>query len=221
METTNNDLPREEEQTTATQTNTTRKMKKRTWIILAALAAIVLWAVKAYNGMVTAEEGVKTAWGNVETVYQRRADLIGNLVATVQGAANYEKGTLTEVIEMRSKASSVQVDPTKLDQASLANFQQAQDALGSALQRGINVVVERYPELTATKNFQDLQAQIEGTENRISVERKKFNETAQGFNTLIRRFPKSVLASLFGFEAKAYFTAAEGADKAPEVNFEF
>lgn len=195
-------------------------MKKSTWIIIALVAVVVLWAVGAYNKMVRSEEDVKKAWGQVENVYQRRMDLIKNLVATVQGAANYEKGTLKEVIEMRSKAGSVQVDPNNLNEASIAKFQQAQDALGSALQRGINVVVERYPELTATQNFRDLQTQLEGTENRISVERHNFNESVQGYNTLIRRIPNNIIAGLFGFKGKGYFTAAEGADKAPEVEFD-
>ncbi len=196
-------------------------MKKTTWIILGIVAVIVIWAVSANNKMIRAEEGVKEGWSQVENVYQRRMDLIPNLVNTVKGAANYEKSTLTEVVEARSKASSVQVNADELTEANIAKFQQAQDNLGSALQRGINLTVERYPELTATQNFRDLQAQIEGTENRITVERQKFNTTVNAYNKLIRTFPNSLIASIFGHEKKGYFTAAAGADQAPTVEFEY
>ena len=195
-------------------------MKKSIWVIIAVVAVVVLWAISANNKMVGQEENVKKAWGQVENVYQRRLDLIPNLVKTVQGAAEFEKGTLTDVIEARSKASSVQLSADQLTEENIAAFQKAQDGLGSALSR-LLVTVERYPELKATESFRDLQAQLEGTENRISVERKNFNEAVQSYNTLIRRFPNSLIAGIFGFEKKGYFTAAEGADKAPEVNFEF
>lgn len=195
-------------------------MKKSIWVIIAVVAVVVLWAISANNKMVGQEENVKKAWGQVDNVYQRRLDLIPNLVKTVQGAAEFEKGTLTDVIEARSKASSVQLSADQLTEENIAAFQKAQDGLGSALSR-LLVTVERYPELKATESFRDLQAQLEGTENRISVERKNFNEAVQSYNTLIRRFPNSLIAGIFGFEKKGYFTAAEGADKAPEVNFEF
>ncbi len=196
-------------------------MKKTTWIILGVVAVIVIWAVCVNNNMIRAEEGVKEGWSQVENVYQRRMDLIPNLVNTVKGAANYEKSTLTEVVEARSKASSVQVKADELTEANIAKFQQVQDNLGSALQRGINLTVERYPELTATQNFRDLQAQIEGTENRITVERQKFNTTVKEYNKLIRTFPNSLIASIFGHEKMGYFTAAAGAEQAPTVEFEY
>ncbi len=196
-------------------------MKKTTWIILGIVAVVVVWAIAANNKMIRAEEGVKEEWSQVENVYQRRMDLIPNLVNTVKGAANYEKSTLAEVVEARSKAGSVQVNADELSEANIAKFQQAQDNLGSALQRGITLTVERYPELTATQNFRDLQAQIEGTENRITVERQKFNTTVKEYNKLIRTFPNSLIAAIFGHEKMGYFTATAGADQAPTVDFEF
>jgi LemA protein len=179
---------------------------------------IVSWGTKVYNGMVTMQESVTSQWGNVETAYQRRSDLIPNFVNTVKGAANFEQTTLTQVIEARAKATSVTIDPTKMTAENMQQFQQAQGQLSSALSR-LMVVVEQYPELKATQNFRDLQVELEGTENRISVERRKFNEVAQVYNTNIRRFPQNFLAGMFGFQAKPYFEAAEGADKAPEVKF--
>jgi LemA protein len=173
-----------------------------------------------YNGLVTSEETVNKAWANVESVYQRRADLIGNLVQNVQGAADFERGTLTDVIQARADATSVKIDPTNLNESNLAAFQQAQDQLSGTLSR-LLVSVERYPELKATQSFRDLQAQLEGTENRINVERQKFNEEAQTYNTKIRRFPQNIVAGMSGFEKKAYFQAAEGSDRAPEVKFDF
>lgn len=194
------------------------------WIVLIAVAAIVfigvVWGVRTNNRMITAEEGVSSAWAQVENVYQRRMDLIPNLVSTVKGAADFEKGTLEAVIDARSKATSVQVNADDLTEANIAAFQKAQDGLSSALSR-LMVTVERYPELKATQNFRDLQAQLEGTENRIAVERNKFNEVVKAYNTMIRKFPNSIIAGMGGFEKKGYFKAAEGADKAPEVNFEF
>ena len=189
-------------------------------IIVGILAVIVFWAVGIYNNMVKLDEETQQAWAQVENAYQRRADLIPNLVKTVQGAAEYEKGTLEGVIEARSKATSVQVDPSKLTEENIAAFQQVQDQLSSALSR-LMVVVERYPELKANQNFLELQAQLEGTENRIAVERKKFNEVVQQYNTTIRRFPNNIFAGMFNFDKKGYFKAKEGADEAPDVEFNF
>ena len=195
-------------------------MKKgRIWIIIIAIIAIlVLWFVKLNNRMVAAEEKAVQAWSQVENVYQRRSDLIPNLVATVKGAADFERGTLEAVIEARAKATSVTVDPSNLTEESMAAFQSAQDNLSQSLGR-LMVVIERYPELKANQNFLELQAQLEGTENRITVERRSFNETVQSYNTLIRKFPNSIIAGIAGFEKKAYFKAAEGTDKAPVVEF--
>jgi LemA protein len=196
---------------------------KKSWIILAIIVVVVLViysSVKGtYNTMVGMDEGVDASWAQVENVYQRRADLIPNLVNTVKGYASHEKETLEGVIEARSKATSVNLNADNLNPESLQQFQQAQDGLSSALSR-LMVVVERYPELKANQNFQDLQAQLEGTENRIAVERRKFNESAQAFNTYIRKFPKNIYANIFGFEKKAYFSAEKGAEKAPEVSFD-
>lgn len=185
------------------------------WIIVAIL---VIWLFSSYNGLVNKQEKTEAAWAQVENVYQRRADLIPNLVNTVKGAANFEKSTLTEVIEARSKATSVNVDPSNLTPESIAQFQKAQEGLSSALSR-LMVVVERYPELKATQNFSQLQAQLEGTENRIAVERRRFNEVVQDYNTSIRRFPGVIIASIMGFDRKGYFEAEEGSEKAPEVKF--
>jgi LemA protein len=168
--------------------------------------------------LVSREEGVNSQWSQVENVYQRRADLIPNLVNTVKGYANFEKATLTAVIEARSKATAVNINPKNLDAASLQKFQSAQDGLSSALSR-LMVVVERYPELKANQNFLELQAQLEGTENRITVERQKFNESAQEYNIYIRKFPKNIFSGMFGFQKKAYFEAQQGAEKAPQVQF--
>ncbi len=187
-------------------------------VIVGLVLLLVLMLSGRYNRLVTLEEGVTASWAQVENVYQRRADLIPNLVNTVKGYADFEQSTLTQVIEARAKATSVTIDPTNLNEASLQQFQQAQEGLGSALSR-LMVVVERYPDLKANQNFMDLQAQLEGTENRITVERRTFNETAQAYNTEIRRFPNNMLAGMFGFEKKAYFQAESGAEKAPEVQF--
>jgi LemA protein len=193
------------------------------WIIVVAFVGLivlgfVLWGVKAYNNMVTLQEGVTSQWGNVETQYQRRADLIPNFVNTVKGAAAFEQETLTRVIEARAKATQVTLDPTNMTAENMQQFQAAQGELSSALSR-LMVVVEKYPELKATQNFRDLQVALEGTENRISVERRKFNETALTFNTFIKRFPQNTLAGMFGFTARPYFESMEGAGKAPEVKF--
>jgi len=180
--------------------------------------AVVLWGTKVYNSMVTMQEGVTSQWGNVETQYQRRADLIPNFVNTVKGAANFEQSTLTQVIEARAKATQVTIDPTKMTAANMQQFQAAQGELSSALSR-LMVVVEKYPELKATQNFRDLQVELEGTENRISVERRNFNDIARAFNTYIKRFPQNFIAGMFGFTARPYFESMEGAEKAPQVTF--
>jgi LemA protein len=192
-------------------------------IIIGAVIALfilimVLWGVKVYNGMVTMGESVTSQWGNVETQYQRRMDLIPNFVNTVKGAANFEQQTLTQVIEARAKATSVTIDPKNLNEQSMAQFQQAQGQVSSALAR-LMVVVEQYPQLKATQNFRDLQVELEGTENRISVERRKFNEVALTYNTYIKKFPQSIIAGIGAFQVKPYFKSVEGAENAPKVNF--
>lgn len=195
---------------------------KRSWIIiivLVILGIIVYSSIKGtYNKMVTMDEAIGEKWAQVENVYQRRADLIPNLVNTVKGYASHEKETLTEVIEARSKATSVNIDPANLNPATIQQFQQVQDGLSQALSK-LMVVVERYPELKANQNFLELQAQLEGTENRIAVERRKFNTSVKEYNTYIRKFPKNIWAGIFGFEKKSYFEAEEGAEKAPTVEF--
>jgi len=178
----------------------------------------LLTAVPTYNKMVSYDEGVTSAWSQVENVYQRRADLIPNLVNTVKGYAEFEKETLTQVIEARSKATSVNISAENLNEQTLSQFQQAQDGLSSALSR-LLVVVEKYPDLKANQNFLELQAQLEGTENRIANEMMKFNDATKTYNVYIRKFPARIFASLFGFDDKPYFKAAEGADKVPEVKF--
>lgn len=187
-------------------------------VVLGAVLLVFLWAKNSYNSMVTKEEGVTSAWAQVENVYQRRADLIPNLVATVKGYAAHEQETLEGVVNARAKATQTTIDPANLTEESMKQFQAAQGELGSALQR-LMVVVERYPDLKANQSFLELQAQLEGSENRITVERQKFNETARAYNTYIRQFPKNILSGIFGFERKAYFEAAEGAETAPKVEF--
>lgn len=191
---------------------------KRITIVLLAVVSAFLFSSCGYNKMVEMDEQVSSAWAQVENVYQRRADLIPNLVNTVKGYAAHEKETLEGVIEARSKATSVQIDPEKLTPEAIQKFNQAQDGLSSALSR-LMVVVEKYPDLKANQNFLDLQAQLEGTENRIAVERKKFNETTQTYNAYIRKFPQVIYSGWFGFDKKSYFEAQQGADKAPEVQF--
>lgn len=187
-------------------------------VVLGAVLLVFLWAKNSYNSMVTKEEGVTSAWAQVENVYQRRADLIPNLVATVKGYAAHEQETLEGVVNARAKATQTTIDPANMTEESMKQFQAAQGELGSALQR-LMVVVERYPDLKANQNFLELQAQLEGSENRITVERQKFNETARAYNTYIRQFPKNILSGIFGFERKAYFESAEGAETAPKVEF--
>lgn len=190
---------------------------KRILFLLAIAATMSLQSCQ-YNTMVEKQEAVTAQWAQVENVYQRRADLIPNLVATVKGYADFEQETLTAVIEARAKATGITVDPTNLDASSIQQFQAAQDGLSSALSR-LMVVVERYPDLKANQNFLELQAQLEGTENRISVERKKFNDTARDYNTYIRKFPNNMIAGMFDFDKKEYFEADAGAEKAPKVEF--
>ncbi|MDD2289097.1 MAG: LemA family protein [Bacteroidales bacterium] len=195
-------------------------MKKGTiWIIIIAIIALlVMWFVRINNRMVEAQEQAVQAWAQVENVYQRRADLIPNLVNTVKGATDFEKGTLEAVIEARSRATSITVDPANLTEESMAAFQNAQDDLGKSLGR-LMAVVESYPELKANQNFLELQAQLEGTENRIAVERRTFNQVVQAYNVLIRKFPNSIVAGMRNFESKAYFEATEGAETPPVVEF--
>lgn len=196
-------------------------MKKGTIItIVAVVAVIAIAAISAYNSMVKMDEKVTAAWAQVETQYQRRADLIPQLVNVVKGAADYERTTLESVIEARSKATSIQLTADDLTEENLAKFQKAQDQLSSALSH-LMAIHEAYPELKANENFRDLQAQLEGTENRIAVARKDFNESVQSYNSYIRRFPKNIFAGMFGFSQRAYFKAAEGAENAPEVSFDF
>ena len=195
------------------------KKGKLLWIVAIVVAlGLFGWCKNTYNGMVSADEGVQSAWSQVENVYQRRADLIPNLVATVKGYAEHESGTLEAVVAARAKATQTTVDPSQLTAENIAKFQAAQGELGSALGR-LLVTVERYPDLKANQNFLELQAQLEGNENRISTERMKFNETAKSYNTLIRSFPQNILASIFSFTPKGYFKAAEGSENAPKVEF--
>ena len=182
------------------------------------LLALPLLSSCGYNSMVQKEEAVTSQWAQVQNVYQRRSDLIPNLVNTVKGYANFEKSTLTEVIEARAKATSVNIDASKLYEKTMREFQTAQDGLKGSLSR-LLVAVERYPDLKANQNFLELQAQLEGTENRITVERMKFNEATQDFNAYIRQFPQIMFSKMFGFKEKPYFQAAENAQKAPEVKF--
>ena len=193
-------------------------MKKSIIIIIAVVAVIVIWAVSMYNGLVTMDESGNSQWANVETQYQRRADLIPNLVNTVKGYASHEKETLEGVVEARSKATQMQVNANDLTPEKLAEYQKAQGAVTSALGK-LLAITENYPDLKANQNFLELQAQLEGTENRINVARTNFNNAAQAYNTAIRRFPKSLFASMFGFDKHAYFEAAEGTETAPTVSF--
>lgn len=195
-------------------------MKKGTItiIIVAIVAIIAFWAISGYNSLVSMDENVINQWANVETQYQRRADLIPNLVNTVKGYAAHEKETLEGVIAARSQATQIKVDPTDLTPEKLAEYQKAQGQLATALGK-LLAITENYPDLKANQNFLELQAQLEGTENRINVARKNFNDSAKAYNTAIRRFPKNILAGMFGFDKRAYFEAAEGAEQAPQVQF--
>lgn len=193
----------------------------RKWLIpVGIIVVLLLIAVSSYNGLVGVEADTKTAWSKVESSYQRRNDLIGNLVKTVQGAADFEKGTLTAVIEARAKATSVTIDPANISPEQLAQFQQAQSGLTSSLSR-LLVSVEQYPNLKANQNFLELQSQLEGTENRINVERDRFNDAANIYDKKMKSFPSVIFAKLFGFNEIARFKAEAGAEKAPEVEFNF
>ena len=195
---------------------------KKGLIALITVVVVVLgcfmWGKNVYNSLVTADEDVGAAWAQVENVYQRRADLIPNLVATVKGYAEHESSTLESVITARSKATQVTVNPEDLSEEAIAKFNEAQGELSSALGR-LLMITENYPDLKANQNFSDLQAQLEGTENRIATERMKFNETARSYNTMVRKFPDNIIASMFGFEKKGYFEAQAGAETAPKVEF--
>lgn len=195
---------------------------KKTWIVLAVIAAVILiiflWFKSSYNGLVVLDENVKGKWANVESQYQRRADLIPNLVNTVKGYADFEKSTLTQVMEARANATKITISPEKLDENSIQKFQNAQNQVSSALGR-LMAVAENYPNLKANQNFSDLQQQLESTENRITVARMEFNADVKTYNQTIRKFPQMIFASMFGFEKAAYFEADKGAEKAPEVKF--
>jgi LemA protein len=195
-------------------------MKKisSTLIIIVALVVIVLWGIGIYNKLVAQEETVNSQWANVENQYQRRADLIPNLVETVKGYAKHESATFEAVVAARAKATQVTVDPKNLTPEKMQEFQAAQGELSSALGR-LLMITENYPDLKANQNFLELQAQLEGTENRISTERTRFNEVAKAFNTAIRKVPNNLIASIGNFEKKPYFEAEEGSEKAPKVQF--
>ncbi|HET7734056.1 MAG TPA: LemA family protein [Paludibacter sp.] len=196
-------------------------MKKNTIILLSVIgliAILVLWGMSGYNGLVTQEENVNRQWANVESQYQRRSDLIPNLVATVKGYATHESSTLEGVVAARAKATQISIDPEKLTPDKLQEYQAAQGQVSSALGK-LLMITENYPDLKANQNFLELQAQLEGTENRISVERSRFNDIANEFNTSIRTFPRSIIASIGGFEKKPYFEAEKGSENAPSVKF--
>ena len=196
-------------------------MNRKTIIGLGILGVVILtvfWGISKYNGLVNKDEAVNGQWANVENQYQRRADLIPNLVATVKGYATHESETLEGVIAARAKATQVTIDPDNMTPEKLQQYQAAQGELSSALGK-LLMITENYPDLKANQNFIELQAQLEGTENRISTERTKFNDLSKDFNTSIRRFPTNIIASMAGFEKRAYFEAEEGSEKAPEVKF--
>lgn len=199
-----------------------RKVMKKGLVVLIAVAVLVLggfvWVKNVYNQIVVSDEYIQSTWAQVENVYQRRADLIPNLVSTVKGYAAHESETLENVVAARAKATQVTVDPSDLTPEALARFNEAQDGLSAALGR-LLMIQESYPELKANQNFLELQAQLEGTENRIATERMKFNDAVKAFNTGIRRFPDNIVASMLGFEKKGYFEAKAGADVAPVVEF--
>ncbi len=191
-------------------------------VIILGVILLLVAGCGSYNRLVTLKQGVDKSWADVQNVYQRRADLVPNLVKTVEGAANFEKTTLTDVVKARQQVTTVKLDPNAApnDPAALQRFQQTQDALSSSLSR-LMVVVEKYPELRANSNFRDLQAQLEGTENRISVERGRFNESVRGYNTAVESMPARLYAGAMGFSPKPYFAAREGAETAPAVDFNF
>lgn len=187
-------------------------------IVVAIVVILVAWAVSAYNGLVVKDENCSKQWSKVESQYQRRMDLIPNLVNTVKGYASHEEATLLKVIEARNQASQVKVDAENMTQEQLNEFQKSQENLSSAI-RGLNIVVEQYPDLKANQNFLELQSQLEGTENRIAVERQRYSDVVNEYNTSVRRFPNSLFASMFGFDKKPYFESQTGAENAPKVEF--
>lgn len=187
-------------------------------IVVAIVVILVAWAVSAYNGLVVKDENCSKQWSKVESQYQRRMDLIPNLVNTVKGYASHEEATLLKVIEARNQASQVKVDAENMTQEQLNEFQKSQENLSSAI-RGLNIVVEQYPDLKANQNFLELQSQLEGTENRIAVERQRYSDVVNEYNTSVRRFPNSIFASIFGFDKKPYFESQTGAENAPKVEF--
>lgn len=187
-------------------------------ILVAIVVILVAWSVSVYNGLVVKDEACSKQWSKVESQYQRRMDLIPNLVNTVKGYASHEEATLLKVIEARNQASQVKIDAENMTQEQLNSFQQSQENLSSAI-RGLNIVVEKYPDLKANQNFLELQSQLEGTENRIAVERQRYSDVVNEYNTSVRRFPNSVFASMFGFDKKPYFEAQSGAENAPKVEF--
>ena len=190
-------------------------MKKGLWIFIAIAGVLILWAVSTNNKMVTKQETAKEKWGNVQADYQRRADLVSQAINIVKGAGNYEKSTLEAVIKARNNV--IELDKNDLTEENIDKFQAAYDRMSQEMSKAINVTVERYPELTATKNYQEFQAQVEGCENRINVSRKAFNEAVQAYNVAIKRFPASIIAGLFGFDEMGYFKAQEGTDVAPST----
>ncbi|WP_278910831.1 LemA family protein [Leyella stercorea] len=195
-------------------------MKKNKGLIITVvvIALVALWGISSYNGLVSMDENVSNSWANVETQYQRRSDLIPNLVNTVKGYAKHESQTLESVMQARSQATQVKIDPSNCTPQQLAAYQKAQGDVTTALGK-LLAITENYPDLKANQNFLELQSQLEGTENRINVARKDFNDTAKKYNTSLRRFPRNIIASMFGFEKRAYFEAEAGAEKAPKVEF--
>lgn len=187
-------------------------------VVAAIIAIVLVWGTSTYNGLVEKQESVETAWSQVENVYQRRADLVPNLVNTVKGYAAHEKETLEAVLSARAKATQMTVNVEDLSEDNIKKYQEAQGELQQAMGR-LMMITENYPALKANENFLSLQAQLEGTENRITVERQKFNDTAKTYNTAVRKFPTNIIAGMFDFEKKGYFEAQEGAEKAPEVKF--
>jgi LemA protein len=194
-------------------------MNKKLWIVLGVIALVIFWGIGARNGMATSDQEVKASWANVQSAYQRRADLIPNLVKTVQGVANFEKSTLTAVIEARASATQMKLDAKDLSPENISKYQAAQSSLGGALGR-LMVVAENYPQLKATESFSELQAQLEGTENRIKEERDVFNNAVKNYNSNIVTFPNNLIASFSEFAEKGFFQAETGSEKAPEVNFD-
>ena len=194
-------------------------MNKKIWIGLGVIALVIFWGIGSRNSMATSDQEVKASWANVQSAYQRRSDLIPNLVKTVQGVANFEKSTLTAVIQARASATQMKLDAKDLCPENMQKYQAAQSSLGGALSR-LMVVSENYPQLRATENFSELQAQLEGTENRIKEERDRFNGAVKNYNSLIVTFPNSLIASFSGFAEKGFFQAEAGSEKAPEVNFD-